>query len=124
MNLFAWLVVGHLVGDWLLQTDWMASRKRLSPFNWALFVHCVIYTLAIVAAMRVALHLAGVGLPWYVGAVLLTFSSHWIVDASDLSHRWGRMIGQSDLEMVRVVVDQTFHVLVLAVLAEIVGRGI
>jgi len=35
-------IVGHLVGDYLLQNDWMAQNKRKNVFPLA--VHCVIWT--------------------------------------------------------------------------------
>lgn len=35
-------IIGHLVGDYLLQTDWMAQNKKLR--SWPCLVHCVIWT--------------------------------------------------------------------------------
>lgn len=39
------LLVGHLVGDFLLQNDWMASRKKAE--TWPCVVHVVLYTFAV-----------------------------------------------------------------------------
>lgn len=38
-------IVGHLVGDYLLQNDWMALNKKTRTFNCA--VHCTLWTLAV-----------------------------------------------------------------------------
>lgn len=44
MSLFGWLFIGHLIGDWLLQNDWMAKNKQRSLFTIAGFTHFAIYT--------------------------------------------------------------------------------
>ena len=64
------LLLGHLIGDYLLQTDGMASQKKERGWrgNKACFIHCLLYTLAI--------HI-------FVGhwiAFPLIFLSHWIID--------------------------------------------
>ncbi|WP_301108119.1 DUF3307 domain-containing protein [Sporosarcina sp.] len=49
MNLFTYVLLGHLVGDYLLQTSWMAMNKA---YKWLpLLTHCFIYTLSVCAAM-------------------------------------------------------------------------
>lgn len=50
MTTFAWLVIGHLVGDWVAQNDWMAKGKRLGLVNAAGLAHFSIYTAAVLAA--------------------------------------------------------------------------
>ena len=45
MGLFDWLLVGHLVGDYILQTRWMAEKKvkQILP----LIIHSMVYTTTI-----------------------------------------------------------------------------
>jgi len=43
--MFASVFMGHLVGDYLLQNDWLAKNKKTSSF--ACFLHCWIYTLTV-----------------------------------------------------------------------------
>ena len=47
--MFVDAIVGHLIGDYLLQNDWMAMNKKKSGENgWtACWVHCSLYTLAV-----------------------------------------------------------------------------
>ncbi len=113
MTIFAWLLVGHMVGDWLLQNDWMARGKKIGLFALPGLVHYSIYTAATV------------GLPWFSGEArkdvlfylavgALIFFSHWLIDATQLVEGWMRLFRQSQLEVVRLMADQTLHLLVLA----------
>lgn len=48
------------------------------------------------------------------------FLSHWLIDGTRLVNLWMRVSRQSDLETVRLMVDQTLHLLVLALVAALV----
>ncbi len=116
MTIFDWLVVGHLIGDWLLQNDWMAKGKRTSPFNFPGFIHYSIYTATII----LLLVLAGVRdkpFMFYLVWIVIIFGVHWMLDASRLVDTWMRFARQTQREMIRLMVDQTMHILVLAALA-------
>jgi len=85
-------IIGHLVGDYLLQNDWMACNKKaakLPPgycdpwcyicfFNLPCFVHCWLWTLAVC-------FFAGWWNPLAVGVLFLT---HYIQDRTYLINRW------------------------------------
>lgn len=108
MNLFEALLVGHLIGDFLFQTAWMAWYKQS---RWApLLAHVVTYT-AIVTA---------VGL-WHGGlsiwAVMLIFITHLWIDRGSLVRWWARTIqgvARPEDAWLRIVTDQIFHIVVLA----------
>jgi hypothetical protein len=121
MNTFTWLVIGHLVGDWLLQNEWMARGKKRGVFTWAGLTHCTVYTIVIMGAL--ALSGAREKLTISMTICALTFVSHWAIDALDAARQWLRLVLQSDLEVVRLVVDQLLHVLVLALLIVFFIRG-
>ncbi len=115
MNTFAWLVMGHLVGDWLLQNEWMARGKKQGVFTWAGLMHFVVYT----AVVMVALVLSGgreIEPAILIAVCSLIFVSHWAIDALDVARRWMQAVLQTDREAVRLAVDQLLHVLVLALL--------
>jgi hypothetical protein len=117
MNIFTWLIIGHLVGDWMLQNDWMARGKARSLFTQAIFVHCAVYTLTLLAALWIAT-IDQQQRPPYIVFLLLIFFSHWLIDAGNLAGHWVRWWRQSRLLFVRIMVDQTLHVLVLACFME------
>jgi len=59
------LVVAHFVGDFILQSDWMAIQKSK---RWdALTLHVLLYSLCF--------------LPWGLHFFLLTYLTHFITDA-------------------------------------------
>jgi hypothetical protein len=119
MDTFAWLVVGHLMGDWVLQNDWMARGKKRQLLGVAGLVHAAGYTLTILGTCWLS-GLRNGHAVLYLALGGAIFLSHWLIDGTRLVERWMRLYRQSDLEMVRVMVDQTLHLLVLAWLSLIV----
>jgi len=113
MSIFSWLVIGHFVGDWMLQNDWMARHKRGRWWSAPCIVHCLVYSIVIVQAAWIGSRGA---LPAVqLGAFFaLIFVTHWLIDGFDLARRWGNAINQTQNDSVRIVVDQTMHMIVLA----------
>jgi len=113
---FGWLLVGHLVGDWLLQNDWMATQKRQGYYTPAGMLHYSIYTVSILAALFLS-KTEDVPFTFWVTAGVIVFASHWLIDATNIVDRWMRLLRQSDLAWLRIVIDQIAHILVLVVIA-------
>lgn len=106
MNLFTWLIVGHLVGDFLLQTNWMAARKTTNYL--ALFVHVTVYTLCVVAF---ALPAGGISFE----AAALIFLTHSILDRRKFVQFWIRTVNRVEgVQWLTIASDQCWHILVLA----------
>lgn len=124
MDLFSWLVIGHLIGDWFLQNKWMAEGKQHGLLAGPLLIHCFIYTAAIGGALLLDLVWLDIVQLSFVlsstGAVV--FISHWLIDGLDLSRRWGNFYRQSATSPVRMVVDQSMHLAVLAFVAHWIER--
>jgi hypothetical protein len=118
MSMFNWLLIGHLVADWLLQNDWMARKKQQGILNFACLFHCIIYTLTLLMILWLVLP-NGLANPPYFPFAGVVLVSHWCIDAFKLAQKWGQFFQQTDTPMVRIVVDQTFHLLVLALLTEL-----
>ncbi|MCL4861461.1 MAG: DUF3307 domain-containing protein [Caldilineaceae bacterium] len=117
MSLFNWLLVGHLIADWMLQNDWMARNKLQQWLAPAIFVHCTIYTLTLlimVWSWQPDHFVTPQSLLFGAGI----FLSHWIIDAGNLAARWMQWLRQSRLPFVQIMVDQTMHVVIIALLAE------
>lgn len=79
-DLFARLLLGHLVGDYLLQNYWMALKKNQSAFR--CFVHCLIYTFTVCVAT------------WHFEPVwiLCVYLSHFPIDRWSLAEKWLKLI--------------------------------
>jgi len=120
MTTFTWLCVGHLIGDWLLQSEWMAVGKRKRLVTLPGLAHFAAYTLAIVGALAVAGVCPADPVCFLVLAATI-FVSHGLVDSTSFVERWMRLVRKGDLEIPRLMVDQTFHILVLVVVASVVA---
>lgn len=118
MSLFDWLLVCHLVGDYMIQRQFQAHGKtRDGFFNLALFSHSLEYTL-------VFLPLVLVGKVSYVG-VLILFVSHYLIDRRFITEWWMKKVKglkPEDFTWLKHVVDQTFHILILVIVAVYAGR--
>lgn len=84
------LLLGHLVGDYLLQTEWMALNKSKNTFKgWdAALLHCTLYTLAVGLFM------------WNFQPIwmLAVFLSHFPIDKFGLAEKYMRYIKGSSLK--------------------------
>lgn len=116
---FAVFVVCHLVGDFILQTDWQARFKTGGlggdPVRRrALFSHVTVYTLSFVPALVwIGIESGEAWRAVLVGAVV--FVPHLIQDDGRLLDSYVRTVkgmedGPSGL---RVAVDQSFHLVFL-----------
>ncbi len=106
MNLFTWMLVGHLAGDFLLQSSWMAEKKAVEFFP--LLAHCIFYT-ATVAIF--SLPVGGITLT----GMLMIFLGHLIVDNKKVVQLWAKHISRAEGNTwLQVVQDQSWHIIVLA----------
>jgi hypothetical protein len=105
-HLLSWLLVGHLVGDYLLQTAWMADRKAE---QWLpLLVHAAVYTLCVWLSSLPAGGLGPRGLA-------LVFAAHLVVDRRRAVAWWVRNVCRAErVPGMFLAVDQSWHALVLA----------
>ena len=100
-------IVGHLVGDYLLQNDWMALNKRKSSFPCA--VHCVLWSMSVCL-------FAGWG--GFVIPVVL-FVTHFIQDRTNIIQWWMGVNNQKQFASGPcspwsiIVVDNVWHIVVI-----------
>lgn len=122
VEIFAAFIVSHLVGDYLLQTDWQARHKRggLSgdPVRLrALVSHVAIYTLAFVPALIWMSDELGAGVVW-VGALVAI--PHLLQDDGRFITWFVYNVKGADEPTAREIftpVDQSMHILALFALA-------
>ncbi|RLT45190.1 MAG: DUF3307 domain-containing protein [Chloroflexi bacterium] len=120
MTLFEWLLVGHLIGDWVFQNDWMARHKQDGLFNRAILIHCAIYT-AVLLLIYFLPAAQPQSLRVFLRVAIFVYLSHWLIDATGLARRWMRFFKQTDALFMRIAVDQILHVIALALLVEFVA---
>lgn len=88
MNNVIHLILCHLVGDYVLQCDFIAKTKGSNLYH--LFVHCALYCLPFVLLY---------GIDWKIGVL---FASHIIIDV--LKARFNK---------ISYIIDQILHYIVL-----------
>lgn len=118
MNLFTWLLLGHCIGDWVLQNDWMAQNKQRSFLNAPCMVHCAIYTLTQTVILWLGMPVSYTPLQFALFLAVI-FISHYAIDATNAAGAWALLINQSPTDFVRIVVDQTFHLIVIVALIQL-----
>jgi hypothetical protein len=119
---FLVLLAGHLLGDWVAQTDWQAANKTRS---WAaLATHVASYHLIVGLLLLIPVLRDG----WPAGKALavltVSASTHAVID-----RRWPvrallRAAGSPGFATVEwgvIAVDQALHLFILAMLALLLG---
>jgi type IV secretory pathway TrbD component len=126
-ELFAVLVVSHLFGDFVLQTQWQASHKHGGlggdpEARAALASHIATYLLSFVPALVWIWSKDGFGVA--VGTLALVGLPHTIQDDGRLLAAYARDVKHVSTEAWEVVylgLDQSLHVLALFLVALLVG---
>lgn len=85
--MFERLILGHLLGDYLLQNEWMALNKAKNTWTgWlAASIHCILYTLAVCLFMW--------NFDWYW--MVAVFLSHFPIDKFGLAEKYMKLKGSS-----------------------------
>ncbi|ADH98196.1 DUF3307 domain-containing protein [Salisediminibacterium selenitireducens] len=108
MTPFEFLLIGHLIGDYLLQTSWMAANKAV---KWVpLLTHVTVYT-AVIAVVA----MIGFGGLSLLG-ILVVFISHILLDRKGFVQWWVAKVTtppDSEKKWLTVMTDQAFHIIVL-----------
>jgi len=110
-------LIGHLVGDYLFQNDWMAlNKKSWSLKGWAAcYVHCFIYSLSVCL-------FAG----WWEWKFIMVFLSHLALDKTMVVVYYMRWFGSFKRIIddknnpcaiwAYAIVDNTIHLVTLYVI--------
>lgn len=99
-------LIGHLVGDYLIQNDWMAQNKKTRTIP--CLVHVALYSLSIWGFTR---------WPWW--AIAITFGCHFTQDRTNIVRGYMTFIRQPKFMQAPlapwsfIVVDNVFHLLQL-----------
>jgi hypothetical protein len=128
IEVFAVLLVCHLVGDYLLQTEFQAVNKhgglgRDPVRRRALALHTLAYTAAYIPAL-IWLSDGGLGVGELALVALAVGIPHGVQDDGRLLRAWMSQVKHTRFSPgpLSMAVDQSFHVVALFVLAVAVGQ--
>jgi hypothetical protein len=100
-----WLM-GHLIGDYLLQNDWMALNKKKASFPCT--VHCLIWSLCVLLCAR-----------WPLWTLPVLFITHFAQDRTNIvvwlmNHKGQKQFAQPPMAPWSIiVVDNVLHMTVV-----------
>lgn len=103
-EILASCIVGHVVADYILQTDWMGNNKKLA--HWPCFVHCTIWILCVSIFSGV----------WSPAFVAFLFICHFAQDRTHFVAWWMSLKSSGFTKppfapWSLIVVDNSFHLL-------------
>jgi len=116
-NTLTLAIIGHLVGDYLLQNDWQALNKKKSSF------HCCVH--ALIWSITVCLFAGWDNwlTPLWTGNAAWTwqilFWTHFIQDRTNIISWWMDLIGQHKFRTgpcapwSMIVVDNVWHIVTI-----------
>lgn len=99
-------IVGHLVGDYLAQNDWMALNKKSQTLPCT--VHCAIWTACVVLFAS-----------WPAWTAVPLFLTHFAQDRTLVVAWWMNLVGQEKFRTgvcapwSMIVVDNVWHILTI-----------
>lgn len=118
--------IGHLVGDYILQNDWMAQNKLWrddSPSSLLVaFYHALVVTICIYCCGLIA------GYEWPIWKLFIIWFTHGVQDCFRLGTVWMNWCGQfkhfkehmpQAYVWATIVVDNVLHLLLLFILVNI-----
>lgn len=114
-----WLV-GHLIGDYIFQNDWMAINKKDRWFP--ALVHCAVYTACVYL-------LVGLFAGWPLWTIPIIFLSHLAIDKTMFVVHFAKLARREQFVSPEsiffpwsmVVIDNTIHIAFLYALEKIVN---
>ena len=109
--MLGYLIAAHLLGDFILQNDWMQKKSKSS---FVCSVHVLFYLIPFVAVAVWG------GLYWWAFAIIGI--EHWLQDRFSLHIKWMKFYRQTTPDKWKegpLCVDQSFHVVSIAIVVVI-----
>jgi hypothetical protein len=112
-NVLILAIVGHLIGDYLFQTDWMALNKKARDLPCC--VHCLIWSTTVC-------WMAGwIGWDKSILPQLILFITHFIQDRTQIVKWWMGLPWKDQSEFMKppmapwsfIVVDNVWHIVTI-----------
>ena len=113
MTIFETLIVAHILGDWIFQTEWMAENKSKKVS--AMIVHLFIYHLFVLLALRYKIGFEDMSV--YL-VLLLMIIIHTLLDlrwtVENLIKFLRINVKREPDKWLNITIDQALHILLLA----------
>lgn len=121
MEFNAMMILGHLLGDYVFQSDFMAQNK--TKHSSAAALHAAMYTLVLAAVLAPAFQVSTETTEVYALKLFVVFITHYLMDRYSLAKRWMQLelvdqkgFAESLKPWSTIIIDNTGHLCVLALL--------
>lgn len=133
------LLLGHLVGDYLLQNDWLAKGKSKAGIEGMCIcvLHCIIYAVVVATFITLdgwrcsaftrtqdILFLSAFDYSWLY-ALSIAFITHYPIDRLSIGSKWMALYGQTKegpfAPLIYVAVDNSMHLVLMYMLFRSLG---
>jgi hypothetical protein len=121
MEFSAMMILAHLLGDFVWQTDFMAQNK--TKYNWVAALHAAVYTVAIGGMLFPQFWYSKETAAVFALKLLIVFITHYLMDRYSLAKRYMQLVVVDQKGFAEhlkpwstIIVDNTGHLLVLALL--------
>lgn len=100
-------IIGHLIGDYLIQNDWMALNKKKRSFHCT--VHCTLWTCAVCFCSNW----------WTINVFSFLWITHFAIDRTNFILWYMNKIGQNKFATGPcapwsiIVVDNVWHIVTI-----------
>jgi hypothetical protein len=133
LTLFETLLLGHIIGDYFLQNNFLAFNKSLKGIkgNFICIIHCLIYTGVI------CLFTYCIKWQWIIGV----FLSHYLIDKYSLANKYLSIIHGRTFQffmkehipdgkfvlnggftaIVYTIVDNSFHLIIILIIWKLIN---
>ncbi len=115
------MILAHLLGDYVFQTDFMARNKTKSSSVAAL--HAAMYTFVLAAVLATEFQVSTETTEVFALKLLVVFITHFLMDRYSLARRWMQLdfvdqkgFAESMKPWSTIIIDNTGHLCVLAFL--------
>lgn len=113
MPSLAGAMIGHMIGDYLLQNDFIANNKKRN--SWVCALHCIAYAFTVVVCAQ-----------WPAWTLAPLFVTHFLIDRWQFVPAFMDAMGQQGFKKNLgpwsvIVVDNTMHLAILLVISHCVA---
>jgi hypothetical protein len=118
------LLLGHWIGDYILQTHEIATNKSKPDAKgfWACTIHCILYTISVMICLLPLFTSSTV----FLASIALVYISHYFIDRYSVAYKimemkGGPAISEPFAPSIYIIIDNGMHIVLMYVMLTLIG---